>query len=262
MYDLQSNIELVILYSSSSFKVLLNFDLLRHLRHFRLPSKLGLHSSERGAASYKLKPKSFLNFASDLRPPTHSEALLRPSTFPPTVVFQYLTVYLTHFRSLYIFKMTTKTTTRTTLNSKRAQLPTTSTQGDPTPGRSNPRQAPPTNQNTNPPRPSLPPLTPSSEPRPDGHGGDGDGNGDGGGDDNDDDSNDPDPGDQGGQPPAPPSPPPAPTPVPAADEDHRRLIELLEAVRSKPKQKAKLREPDPFDGSDSRKLRSFLALCQ
>jgi len=156
--------------------------------------------------------------------------------------------------------MTTKTTTRTTLNSKRAQLPTTSTQRDPTPGPSNPRQNPPTNQNTNPPRPSLPPLTPSSEPRPDGHGGDG--GGDGGGDDNDDDSNDPDPGDQGGQPPAPPSPPPAPTPVPAADEDHRRLIELLEAVRSKPKQKAKLREPDPFDGSDSRKLRSFLALCQ
>src|ERR1700675_856923 len=91
MYDLQSNIELVILYSSSSFKVLLNLGLLRHLRHFRLPLKLGLHSSERGAASYKLKPKSFLNFASDLRPPTHSEALLRPSTFPPTVVFQYLT---------------------------------------------------------------------------------------------------------------------------------------------------------------------------
>src|ERR1700675_3933532 len=90
MYDLQSNIELVILYSSSSFKVLLNLGLLRHLRHFRLPLKLGLHSSERGAASYKLKPKSFLNFASDLRPPTHSEALLRPSTFPPSVVFPVL----------------------------------------------------------------------------------------------------------------------------------------------------------------------------
>ena len=43
-------------------------------------------------------------------------------------------------------------------------------------------------------------------------------------------------------------------------------MKLIEAIRRPtptiPKQKAKLREPDAFNGSDSRKLRTFLALCQ
>jgi hypothetical protein len=37
---------------------------------------------------------------------------------------------------------------------------------------------------------------------------------------------------------------------------------LVNAIRKPTKQKAKLWEPDPFDGSDSHKLHSFLAVCQ
>ena len=55
-------------------------------------------------------------------------------------------------------------------------------------------------------------------------------------------------------------------PVPPNDtaQEFNQLLQAITALRPvpTPNQKAKLREPDAFDGSDSRKLRTFLALCQ
>lgn len=91
-----------------------------------------------------------------------------------------------------------------------------------------------------------------------------------GGDDDPDDNNGPnddDPDDGDPDPPANNEPPPdnnLPYPTAAEREEDRllQLIQLLRPPAPPPKQKAKLREPDAFDGSDSRKLRPFLALCQ
>ena len=57
---------------------------------------------------------------------------------------------------------------------------------------------------------------------------------------------------------------PAPPFANPAQNEFGQLLQALRSLRpnTAPKQKAKLREPDPFDGSDSRKLRTFLALCQ
>jgi Domain of unknown function (DUF4939) len=52
---------------------------------------------------------------------------------------------------------------------------------------------------------------------------------------------------------------------PTPDPREERLIRVLESLRhptpAPPKQKAKLREPDSFDGSDAKKLRAFLMQC-
>jgi hypothetical protein len=80
-------------------------------------------------------------------------------------------------------------------------------------------------------------------------GGNDGGDGGDGGSDHDGDG-DPDPGNN--------------NPVPDAEQrDYERLLKLVETIKQPAnKQKAKLREPDAFDGSDTRKLRTFLALCQ
>ena len=109
--------------------------------------------------------------------------------------------------------------------------------------------AQPTDLPTNLRRSPLPSLTPLGSDSGN-NGGDGRPRGEG-------DDDDPDDG-----PPTPPTQPTPGTPRPR-DDDLGLLLRLLQnASRPTPKPIAKLREPDPFDGSDSRKLRTFLALCQ
>ena len=77
---------------------------------------------------------------------------------------------------------------------------------------------------------------------------------------NPDDGDDGDDGDGDDGPPS--SPDPLPTSSDPEQRDYERFLSLVNAIRPPTKQKAKIREPDTFDGSDPRKLRSFLALCQ
>jgi Retrotransposon gag protein len=135
--------------------------------------------------------------------------------------------------------MTTRTTTTRITAARRAVI------GHQTPeaGTSNPTQR----------ESSLLGLTPSANSKGgnDPDGGDG-GNGDGGDDgtpDNDPPNN---------------NDPPDNNDADPEQKELDRLLQLIEAFRqpATPKQKAKLREPDAFDGTDSRKLRTFIALCQ
>jgi hypothetical protein len=104
---------------------------------------------------------------------------------------------------------------------------------------------------------------PSEQPEAPGDPGDDDGGGDGGGDDDPDPDADPDPDVDD----------PIPNPNPNAEADGEaqvgRILTALERLAenaaggNRPMtSKAKLRDPDPFDGRDPKKLRGFLLQCK
>ena len=135
-------------------------------------------------------------------------------------------------------------TQRTTQNSRRAgdqELPTATARRTTTNSTSSaPARSSAGNRPPNPPSgPSGPPGPPNPDPDDNDDGdGNGDGNGDSDGNDHDDDNHD------------------------LRGDLANAIAALANSVARPRTQHSKVREPDQFDGSDSRKLRSFLVQCQ
>ena len=95
---------------------------------------------------------------------------------------------------------------------------------------------------------AVPPQTPSNNPEPDPN------------PDDDPDDNDDDPDDNDDGPPDPENPFHTPDPAPNLAEAITMLANNLRAPKASAP-RAKLRDPDTFDGSDARKLQPFLVQC-